>query len=173
MDLKKNGIVPQNATISDAINQITESAINGPDGKIASLDSEFEGFAATYTTNSALLAGYVDTLETKLEKISDTYMSYENDKAMVKNFVSQIDAKTRAADSPATKTSNDVSTIASKLTKLIGNRDFNTFVTDFKKKFGSIAVSSLPQLTISQYNYHKQLEEANKHLKATKALLAL
>jgi hypothetical protein len=87
MDLKKNGIVPQNSTISDAINQITNSAVNNASGKIESLGTQFDSFATTYTTNSTLLALYTDELEGKLSKISDTYMTYTNDVAMVTDFV--------------------------------------------------------------------------------------
>jgi hypothetical protein len=84
---------------------------------------------------------------------------------MVANLSAQIDAKTRAADSPATQTNNNVSTITSKLSKLIGDRDFSTFVTDFKKNFGSIAISSLPKLDIKTTDYSAKLDEANRYLK--------
>ena len=169
MDLKKNGIVPQNATISDAINQITQSAVNGVDGHVVSLGSQFQTYSDTYTTNSALLNQYNDEIEGKLQAISDkytTYSQYATDKELVGNLSAQIDAKTKAADSPATKISNNVSTLTSKLTNLIGDRNFSTFVTDFKKNFGSIAVSNLSELKVTPTDYSKKLDEANAHLKA-------
>jgi hypothetical protein len=45
--------------------------LNGPDGKIATLGTNFDSFAKTYTDNSIALAGYTDDLETHLSKIAN------------------------------------------------------------------------------------------------------
>ena len=175
MDLKKRNIVPQDETISDAINQITQKAVNGKDGKIASLGTEFDNYANSYITNSTLLNQYNDELEGKLDQIVaqfTTHLQYATDKELVNDLSSQIATKINSEDLPVANIKNNVQTITDKLSKLIGDRDFNTFVSDFKTQFGSVTIGNMPDLNVAEHDYSDQLAEANKHLENMQALLA-
>lgn len=227
MDLKKNGIVPQNATISDAINQITNSAVNGVDGHVVSLGSDFKTYSDAYTNNSILLAQYTDEIEGKLQAISDKYTAYSQyatDKEMVSDFATQIDTKTKTEGSPVksasdslaaidnkletflggkgsptvstinenikgistaitnkpvpiqsdvTNIKNNVQTIATKLTNLIGSRNFNTFASDFHKKFFSTAKGTVDPIKITSNDYTTALSNANTRLNSMLTQLSL
>lgn len=135
MDLKKNGIVPHNATISDAINQITKEALNGPDGKIATLGTSFDAFAKTYEDNSVALAGYLDNIEAKLAEIAG-YDDYAIDDDKKDKFSSQLDAK------PETPTFNPESkTIDKILEDFIGKAKMNDINESLKDISDAISES--------------------------------
>ena len=165
MDLIKNGVVPPGTTIDQAIKQINNEAINGEDGKIASLGVKFDGFASDYTTKSELLNGYMDELESKLAKISDTYMTYENDKALVEGFSSQLWSDYNTEVKP------DRQTFEQTIQDFINGKGtgYTKWKDDITKAFSDnkpvVNVSSGNNVDLSEIE--RQLRDANLYLKGT------
>ena len=90
MDLIKNGILPEGSTLDDAIYHIMNGAAYGEGSNIAHLDTAFEIYANKFTFTSDQLNNFLDNYDSTLKDISDNYMLYESDKAMVADFEQQL-----------------------------------------------------------------------------------
>lgn len=90
MDLIKNGVLPDGSTLDDAIFHIMNGVAYGEKSNISHLDATFESYASKFTFTSDELNALLDNYDAALYHISNEYMKYTNDKAMVTDFKTQL-----------------------------------------------------------------------------------
>ena len=62
---------------------MTNEAVNGADGKVATLGTSFEGFKTQYLLYDAKLQGFVDEYDEKIKDLAGWATTYKSDQALV------------------------------------------------------------------------------------------
>ena len=134
MDLKKNGIVPQNMTISDAINKITKEAVNGENSQVTSLGKQFEDYKESYLFYSDKLSEFTDNYDDRIKDLAGWAQSYKSDE----EFIAKIKEDFETVVDPV---SSEVATIEDKLENFLGNQSYENWVRDLSASFAQTLVA--------------------------------
>lgn len=168
MDLKKNGIVPQDMTIDQAINQITNEAVNGENSKVVKLGTDFENYHTQFTEYSEKLATFEDDYPNKIKDLAGWAKTYKSDE----DLVEQIKQDFAANIEPLIDSIPD---IKDRLSSFLGDKDYETWTKELAEKFANALleeeqVDGIEQVDLS--DIYEALTAAESKLATANTLLS-
>ena len=167
-DLIYKGIIPEGATLQNAIQTINNGVINGPDGKIQQLDTHFETYAKIFTDKSSDLNTLLDSYDQSLNDIKSYWStSYESPADLVNALEAQIADKILGDEN----TSGLVS-IESTISAFLGDHTYADWVAEITNSISGAADSigaSQPEVDTSALE--AALAKAQKAVEEAKAAL--